>query len=290
VEQRTEEWFAARTGKITASSVGAILGIDPNRNREDVMRDMVREYHGVPREFQGNIATQWGVIHEVEAREEFQYGMGVEVIPTGLWVHPVETWLGASPDGLVGDDALIEIKCPFGIRLLAEPAFKSATDQPHYMAQMQIQMFVTGRKSCHFYQWTPHGHLWQNVEYDQSAIDDILPKLREFYDRYLHEVQANPEIYLEPKRKVIDTPRAIQLVAEYYDLVEAIENAEVRKAEVLDDIVKMSGGVNASIGGHNLSKIERIGSISYSKALKVLAPGANLEPWRGKPSSHWVLK
>jgi len=55
-------------------------------------------------------------------------------------------------------------------------------------------------------------------------------------------------------------------------------------------MVKMCREQKGVFGGRNLTKVQKNGSISYSQAIKVLAPGANLEPWRGKPSTHWTLK
>jgi putative phage-type endonuclease len=289
MEQRTEEWFQARKGKITASSVGAILGLDPNRTREDVLREMVREHHGVQREFQGNIATQWGVTHEPEALMDFEAHTGRSVVKTGFIVHENMAWLGASPDGFVDEeDATLEIKCPFGIRDDLQPKFKTADDQPHYMAQMQVQMFVTNRSQCFFWQWTPHGFDLQIVQYDPLAISEIIPQLSAFRDEVIKACE-DPDDHLQPQRVVIDTPRAAQMIAEYDDLIEAIEKAEERKKELLAKMVEMSKNRNAIFAGRKLTKIEKKGSISYSQAVKVLAPGANLEPWRGKPSSYWSV-
>lgn len=287
MEQRTEEWFKARKGLVTGSSVGAILGCDPNRTRDDVMRDMVRAAHGLPREFQGNIATQWGVTHENEAIEDFEVLLGLTVQRAGFIVHPTEGWIGASPDGFVGDDALIEVKCPFGLRDKQVPEFKTARDQPHYYAQMQVQLYVTGRSRCYFWQWTPYATRNEVVEYDSDYIAETIPKLRAFYDEYLRE---EPGDHIEDPRSIIDTPRALQMVAEYDDLTIAIEKAEERKKELLAEIVKVAKGKDAVFGGRKLTKVERAGSISYASAIKVLAPGANLEPWRGKPSTYWTLK
>lgn len=289
MEQRSEEWFAARAGRITGSSVGAILGVDPHRTRDDVLRDMVRQHHGVPREFQGNIATQWGVIHEDEAREDFERHKGVSVQPATFCVHPHFQWLGASPDGFVGDDAVVEIKCPFGIRNEEYPKFKTSAEQPHYLAQMMIQMYVTSRSACHFWQWTPHGNTYELVQYDEKQVNEIMPRLESFLSEYLAAI-ASPEDYLEERRKIIDTPRALQMVAEYDDLLLAIEKAEDRKKELLEEIIRMAGDRNAIFGGRKLTKIEKKGSVSYASAIKVLAPGANLEPWRGKTSIYWTLK
>lgn len=289
MEQRSEAWFDARKGRVTGSAAGAILGVDPNRTRDDVLRDMVRQHHGLPREFQGNIATQYGVVHEAEALQDFEMVTGAEVIRASFCVHDVQDWLGASPDGFVGDDAVLEIKCPFGLRDKKDPVFKTAAEQPHYYAQMQVQMYVTDRTLCHFWQWSQHGNRLETVEYDAAWLAENLPKLRAFYDEYLMAIE-NPGDHLEDKRKLVDTPRALQMIAEYDDLTHAIEVAEARKKELLAEIVRMSGEQNAVFGGRKLTKIEKQGSISYAQAIKVLAPGANLEPWRGKPTSYWTLK
>lgn len=288
MEQRSQEWFDARKGRITGSMVGAILGVDPNCTRDEAMRRMVRAYHGAPSEFVGNIATQWGITHEDEAREALEYNWGYEVKKASFVVHPYLQWLGASPDGFIGN-AVLEIKCPFGLRNDEEPKFKSANDQPHYYAQMQIQMLCTDVEKCYFWQWTPHGNDLQVVEMEGEWIDENLPKLEAFYKEFMAECD-NPEDYLEDKRPTVDTPRALQMVAEYNDLQDAIARAEERKKELLESIVEMCGGENAVFGGKKLTKVEKAGAISYAKAIKELAPNANLEPWRGKPSKYWTLK
>jgi hypothetical protein len=96
--------------------------------------------------------------------------------------------------------------------------------------------------------------------------------------------------HLDAPRLVIDTPEALQRLAEYDDLIEAIEQAEARKKELLAQFVEMAKGQDATLGGRNLTRVERPGSISYGKVVKDLLPGADLEPYRGKPSEHWVLK
>ena len=71
-QQRTEEWFEKRKGRITGSNVGAILGRSPFMKRKDVMRNMVREYHGYPSEFTGNIATNYGTHNEPIALADYE--------------------------------------------------------------------------------------------------------------------------------------------------------------------------------------------------------------------------
>lgn len=288
MEQRSPEWFAARKGRITGSMVGAALGLDPNCTRAEAMRRMVRAHQGLPSEFVGNIATQWGQSHEQEALEDFQYKMGLEVQKATFVVDPARPWLGASPDGYVGDDAVFECKCPFGLRDHAKPVlFKTLSDQPHYYAQMQIQTLVTGRKRCYFWQWTPQDAVLIIVDFDQGWIDANLPKLEAFYQEFLDQCDDAVD---ERTRAEIDTPAVRQKLAEYDDLAKTIDDAENRRKVILAELVALAGEKDATICGRKLTKVEKAGSVSYAAAIKELAPKADLEKWRGKPSSYWLFK
>ena len=81
MDQRSEEWFAARKGRLTASSIGAVMGLDPYRGPEDVLRAMVRDHHGAESEFTGNVATEYGKFHEEGALFEYTLETGIEVDP-----------------------------------------------------------------------------------------------------------------------------------------------------------------------------------------------------------------
>ena len=286
MEQKSPEWFAARKGRITGSMVGAALGLDPNTTRDEAMRRMVRAYQGLPSEFVGNIATTWGTNHEQEAREAFEYAHNMPVDPASFVVHPTLPWLGASPDGYIRAYALLEIKCPFGLRDHKAPVpFKTAKDQPHYYAQMQIQMYCTDRLSCYFWQWTLHDARMELVDFDPIWIEVNLPKLEAFYQEFLAICDE-----VSDEKLVIDNPVLRQRLAEYDDLAQQIKDAEDRREEILNALVFESAGQDAVICGRKLTLVHRAGSVSYAKAIKELAPDADLEKWRGEPSSYWTLK
>jgi putative phage-type endonuclease len=287
MEQRTEAWLAARKGRITASSVGAILGNAPYATRDDVMRRMVREWVGASVEFEGNIATEYGARNEAGALTEYQMEVGNRVDAVGFITR--EDWAGCSPDGLIGESGGLEIKCPFGLRKEDAPAFKSLEDQPHYYDQVQFSLWVTGREWWHFYQWSPRGSSLETVHASEDWQDESLPRLRQFYAEYLAE-RESPEIHIEPKRQIIDTPEAHRIAAEYDQICEAIDRAEERKKELLADMVRLSGQKDTIFAGRKLTKIEKAGAIAYAKAVKELLPNADLEKWRGKGSSYWVVK
>lgn len=287
IPQRSDEWLVQRRGRVTASLVGAILGVAPYMTREQALRAMVRDTLGAPREFTGNVATEWGVYNEEGAIFEY------EMVETGRKVKksgfiPYEDWAGCSPDGLIGDKGGLEVKCPYGIRNDPHPVFKSLEEQPHYYAQVQFSLFVTGREWWDFFQWTPHGTKLEWASVDHEWLDENIPRLRQFYAEYLDALKS-PEEHLEPLRVSIDTVKASLILDEYDQLSAAIDNATERRKELLGELVKMAGVRNAKICGRKLTQVQKEGAISYAKAIKELAPDADLEPYRGKPSSYWRI-
>jgi putative phage-type endonuclease len=273
-----------RIGRVTGSAAGAILGLSPYQTADDVLRRMVRDYQGAEPEFVGNVATEYGSFHEAGAITDFEMETGLSVKRNNeFFIHHEHDWLGATPDGFVEGGALIEVKCPYSKRNGGE--FKRIYEQPHYYAQMQIEMACTGKFECWFYQWSPYGNALDPVDFDQQWLDENLPKLKAFHDRYLSELD-NPE-HLEPRRVIIETHAAQKLIDEYDQLSDAIEFATSRKKEVMAELIKLSGERDALICGHKLTRVESAGSISYAKALKKYAPDADLEPFRGKPSTSW---
>jgi len=290
-KQRSEQWFNIRKGRVTGSAVGAILGMSPFSTRYDVMRRMVREYHGAESEFKTNPAMFFGTAHEPMALADYEMETGNTVDECGFFTYA--DWLGASPDGIIKDkNILLEIKCPYGKRNNPEGDFKSINDQPHYLAQIQIQMFVTGIKECHFYQWNPVGaSKLEIVEYDEDWIDKNIPILKTFHSQYLIERELpKAQKYLDPKRAEIDSIEAVQLMDEYFDLQEAIDRTNERKKEVLAELVKLAKEKDSVINGHNLTKVSKKGSISYAKIVKKHCKDVDLEPYRGKSTEYWMVK
>ena len=137
-KQLSPEWFSARIGRVTGSSAGAILGLSPFSSRDEVMRRMVREYHGAESERKDNPAVTYGRNHESGAILDFRMETGLDVEEVGFL--PYEDWLGASPDGLTSDGGILETKVPFSLRKSEDPNFKTLADQPHYYAQVQLSL------------------------------------------------------------------------------------------------------------------------------------------------------
>jgi putative phage-type endonuclease len=285
IKQRSEEWFKQRVGRITGSRVGAILGVNPWETNSDALRAMVREYHGAESEFKGNVATEYGTANEHNVQWAYELAMGETVEECGF--YPYEDWLGASPDGLVGKDGLVEFKAPFSLRNGGK--FKTLAEQPYYYAQVQIEMLCAEREWCDFVQWSPELPLSvERVYVDYDWLSENLPRLMEFHENYRAELN-NPE-HLEPLRKKVTSMAAIQLAEEYAELKDAIDRAKERQADIMEELKLYSGGKNAKIGDFSLTKVERKGSVSYSKVVKEHCKDVDLKPYAGKPSTYWTLK
>ena len=281
MEQKSKEWYAVREGRITGSAIGAILGLSPFATADDVMRRMVRQHHGQGDEFTGNVATEYGTQNEPNALADYQFETGNDVTECGFFIHPDFNWLGASPDGLIYDDGLIEIKCPYGKRHDVEPEFLSAAEQKGYYAQMQFQLFVTGRMWCDFYQWSAYGSKTERVNFDPEFIEFALPKLKAFYDLYLQEREP------ESAWRYLDGG---ELVQRYKMAKAALEVAQSELDEAKQALIDATDGKGGKVGDINVTLAKRQGSIAYAKAVKDLLPDADLEAYRGKETEYWVIK
>lgn len=286
MKQLSPEWFSARAGRVTGSSAGAILGLSPFSGRADVMRRMVREYHGAESEWKDNQAVTHGRNHEAVAILDFRIETGLDVEPVGFL--PWGDWLGASPDGLTSDGGVLEVKVPFSLRKAEKPQFKTLADQPHYYAQVQLELLCADATHAWFYQWSANGSKLERIEPDQAWRDEYLPALHDFWLEYLDAIKA-PDEHLKPRRVQIDTAKAALMLREWDDLAEAIERAEARKKDLMEEFVLMAGNSNAEICGRKLTLVQKDGAISYAKAIKELAPDADLEKWRGKTVQYWKL-
>ena len=286
MEQRSKEWFNARKGRITGSMVGAVLGVNPWSTPDDAMRTMVRSYFGADSEFTGNIATRHGVNNESEAIKNLESTTGLNVEEVGFVVHVDHDWLGASPDGFINDDAVVEIKCPYGKYLDIDPDFKSVFDQPHYYAQTQIEMYCSQRTKCYFYQWTLYDDKLESYELDQLWLDVNIPKLKAFHDQFLIECKS-PDKHLAP---LVKSVKADKLATAYNTAKAHLELAKQAVETAKNDLIALADGNKCNISGLLVSPVEKKGSVSYAKAIKDLLPGADLEPYRGKSTSYWLVK
>lgn len=152
MDQGSDEWFAIRIGKVTASRVADILAKTKSgysASRDNYMAQLVCErLTNQKAESFTNAAMQHGTETEPLARAAYEALKDVLVDEVGFVPHPSIKMAGASPDGLVGDDGLIEIKCPNTATHIDTLLSESVPTK--YFTQMQFQMACTGRKWCDF--------------------------------------------------------------------------------------------------------------------------------------------
>lgn len=158
VIQGSPEWHAARCGKVTASRVADIVrkvksgGV--SASRQTYLGEIVAE------RLSGNVAEgfkskamEFGSETEAQARAFYAFMYNAEPVNVGLVLHPTIENAAASPDSLIGDDGLIEIKCPNSATHIA--TLRGADIDPDYYKQMQWQMSCTGRAWCDFVSFDP---------------------------------------------------------------------------------------------------------------------------------------
>ena len=152
MDQGTEEWFTIRIGKVTASRVADVIAKTKtgySATRDNYMAQLICErLTGLKGESFTNAAMQHGTDTEPLARAAYEALQDVLVDEVGFVPHPSIEMAGASPDGLVGDDGLLEIKCPNTATHIETLISKVVPGK--YNTQMQFQMACTGRQWCDF--------------------------------------------------------------------------------------------------------------------------------------------
>lgn len=153
MEQKTEEWFQARLGKVTASRIGDLMsrvksGGYSSSRKAYMMELLCERLTGKREEKHCNASMQRGNELEPKARAMYMITTGEMVSELGIAYHPTINNAAASPDGLIRDEGLLEIKCPNTATHI--DFLSSGKPKDEYLLQMQWQMACTGRQWCDF--------------------------------------------------------------------------------------------------------------------------------------------
>jgi len=195
-EQRSEEWFKARLGRATASKFNDIIAVTRSgysTQRKNYAAELtIQRIIGVSEDSYTSAAMQWGIDNEPLARLQYELTTGNTAKETGFWLHD-ELMAGASPDGLIGRAGVLEIKCPNSATHI-ETLFKKTVPR-QYQAQVQGQMWITGRKWCDFVSFDPRlpvnaQMIVIHVERDDVFIADLESEVKDF----LEEVDSQVEL------------------------------------------------------------------------------------------------
>jgi putative phage-type endonuclease len=200
--QGSPEWFAARCGRVTASRICDVIARTKTgwgASRANYMGELIAErLCGVTQPGYTNAAMQWGTECEPEARASYAFYHDQEVTEVGFVHHPRIIMAGASPDGLAGEQGLVEIKCP-NIATHIETLLTRAIPEK-YIVQMQWQLACTGRLWCDYISFDPRlpeemrlfvrrvvrdneciANLERSVEEFLNELEEKLRKLRECF-------------------------------------------------------------------------------------------------------------
>jgi len=205
-DQRTEDWYAARLGKATASRFKDAIATkkqtekqkkdglpgDPMQAQLDYCTELVVErLTGQRAQKFVTAAMQWGD-HEPAARAAYERVTGRIVEETGFVAHDT-LMAGCSPDGLIDWDGLIEIKCPFNTANHIETLLNGMPAD--HIPQVQGQMWITGREWCDFVSYDPRMpealqlHV-QRIQRDLGFIADLEAKVTSFLQQVGNQVEA----------------------------------------------------------------------------------------------------
>jgi len=196
LEQRSDEWFKIRCGKVTASRVSDVIAKTKSgwgASRANYMAQLIAErLTGEVADSYTNSAMQWGTDHEDEARTAYEFYQNENVQEIGFVKHQ-KLESGASPDGLVGKDGLIEIKCPN-----TSTHIQTLLDQKipkKYETQMLWQLECTGRKWVEFVSYDPR--MPENLklfvrrfERDDERLDEIRAMVADFIGELENKLTA----------------------------------------------------------------------------------------------------
>lgn len=189
MEQGTPGWLALRLGKITASRFKDVMtngrGGNPSKAAESYMIELaIEKITGNSLPFFENDAMRHGTETEPQARAMYELISGNEVSEVAFIEH--NEFVGVSPDGLIGNDGLIEIKCP-NTKTQVERFLSGVGLPSDYKWQVHGQIWVAEREWCDFLSFddridTTAQYLCTRVHRDESLIKELSERVSKFSD------------------------------------------------------------------------------------------------------------
>jgi len=201
-------WGYTRQCRLTSSNFGAVLSVAGKRKPSpSLMNKVLNLSTSESSQFH---ATKWGQDNEATARKEFEKKYNQRVDPSGLWLHPCG-FLAGSPDGLVGNTGIIEVKCPYKWRnakleevlgvdnleclynqqrsTLKKDTYVAVFNEGNwhlnedheYFHQIQGNLHITNREFCHLILWTPKSLVCLKIDKDEEWGRQFLPALSSFF-------------------------------------------------------------------------------------------------------------
>ena len=205
--QGTDEWLLERCGKVTASRIADLMATTRSgyaASRENYKAQLIAErLTGCVAPSFTNAAMIHGTETEPEARRAYEFYVDRDVQQVGFVPHPSIEMAGASPDGLVGDDGLLELKCPNTATHINSLLTGRIDDK--YFKQMQFQMACTGREWCDF-----------------ASYDNRMPeRMRLFVKRVKRDEEEVSEIETAVRAFLLEIDETLERLRSAYEQLEA---------------------------------------------------------------------
>lgn len=197
IEQGSDAWKQMRLGKATASRIADVVARTKSgwgASRANYAAELIAErLTGIAVESYSNAAMQWGTEKEPDARAAYEFLTGNEVVMVAFVAHPGINMSGTSPDGLVGENGMVEIKCPNTATHIDTLLGQNVPGK--YITQMQWQMACTGRAWCDFVSFDPRlpesmRLFIQRVRRDNALIASLEKDVRDFLAEIDDKVDA----------------------------------------------------------------------------------------------------
>jgi putative phage-type endonuclease len=186
INQGTDEWHELRLGKVTASRLSDVIskgrGNAPSKTRASYMLQLAAErLTGEKEDSFSNKYMEWGNECEPQARSMYEFDSGNEVEEVAFVIHSDS--FGVSPDGLIGDNGILEIKCPKTTTQIER--YLKGKFPTEYKAQVQGQLLATNREWCDFVSFDPRisgeaQYFCIRVERDEEYISELFGKINDF--------------------------------------------------------------------------------------------------------------
>lgn len=232
-DQHEGPWYAARRGRVTASRIPDVMSFlkrgdkkgESTQKRKDYLLEKAQEIiTGQSADHVVTLAMEWGISHEKQAVAEYELDRNVETDLVGFVVHPEIERAGASPDRLIGEDGLLEVKCPTSMTHMEYLVERKIPD--NYVYQIQWQLACTGRKWCDWVSFDPrmpaeHSLLIIREERNGKIISELNEGVKLFLAdllQLLQKLQSNKR----EVRQVEEPP-----IEEYAEVDSGLPRAEI---------------------------------------------------------------
>lgn len=269
LHQQTPEWTQWRRTHVCASELAAIIGENPWMDANTLWK------------------RKLGMIPEQEDNENMRRGRELEETARQLYcqkavlcfepevhIHPVETWAGASLDGInLEGDEILEIKCP-----------KEQWDKipDYYLPQIHWQLFCSGAKICHFVSYVDGNIKVWLIERADAYIEKLVEAGREFYRRLM---EFDPPPSKEDETVLVEDDYTVRLAQEYFNLRERIKQLESQQESVKEALVRHMPAKKCYCAGLTIQQVETPGRVDYSAIPQLKEVDLNL--YRKPPTKTW---